>query len=62
VPPGVWQVEKSLPESNYGRPGFSRERSREPASQLTSSLFLAKARREPSGTNLKMLQDARSGP
>ena len=37
---------------------FSRERSPEPASQLTSSLFLAKARREPSGTNLKMLQDA----
>jgi hypothetical protein len=41
---------------------FSRERSREPASQLTSSLFLAKARREPSGTNLKMLQDAHTGP
>ena len=40
---------------------FSRERSPEPASQLTSSLFLAKARREPSGTNLKMLQDAHAG-
>ena len=36
---------------------FSRERSPEPASQLTSSLFLAKA----SGTNLKMLQDAHAG-
>ncbi len=39
---------------------LSRERSPEPASQLTSSLFLAKARKESSGTNLK-LQEAHAG-